>query len=53
MNSQVSRRQFLRHSSALAAGLSLTPFAHAEDKPMPFKISLAEWSLHRALFGRR
>jgi len=53
MNSQVSRRQFLRHSSALAASLSLTPFVHAEDKPMPFKISLAEWSLHHALFEKK
>jgi sugar phosphate isomerase/epimerase len=53
MNSQVSRRQFLRHSSALAAGLSLAPFARPEDKPMPFKISLAEWSLHHALFGKK
>jgi sugar phosphate isomerase/epimerase len=53
MTSRFSRRQFLRRSSALAAGLSLTPFAPAEDKPLPFKISLAEWSLHHALFEKK
>jgi len=45
------RRQFLRQSAAavaaLAAGCATTP------KKPPFEISLAEWSLHRELFGRR
>jgi len=53
MNSRLSRRQFLCRSSALVAGLSIGPLARAEDKPLPFKISLAEWSFHRALFAKK
>jgi sugar phosphate isomerase/epimerase len=49
----MKRRSFLKHT-ATAAGLTLTPsFALAQDaakKPL-FDISLAEWSLHRALQG--
>ncbi|TXT26516.1 MAG: xylose isomerase [Planctomycetota bacterium] len=48
-----SRREFLRLSASLAlAGVAL-PFANADDKgkkPL-FEISLAEWSLHRTIFG--
>ncbi len=49
-----SRRLFLQSSAAAAAGLVLAPglssglFA-AEDKEPLFKISLAEYSLHRAI----
>ena len=42
------RRDFLKHSAA-AAALPLLP-APAEAKPV-FEISLAQWSLHRTLFG--
>lgn len=55
MTPNVSRRAFLGASSAAVAGL-LTPgwltrsFA-ADDSPL-FKISLAEWSLHRAIFAK-
>ncbi len=50
-----TRRGFLKASTgALAAGVTLnTPVANAfavEKEPL-FKISLGEWSLHRALFG--
>jgi len=50
-----SRRTFLKHSASAAAGVSLatlgqTP-ALAEEKPPLFKISLAEWSLHKTLFS--
>ncbi len=50
----VTRRTFLKQSAALAAGVGLaaTPwraFAAAED--VLFPISLAQWSLHRTLFG--
>jgi L-ribulose-5-phosphate 3-epimerase len=50
-----SRRSFLKHSASAAAGVSLatlrqTP-ALAEEKPPLFKISLAEWSLHKTLFS--
>ncbi|MCS7021966.1 MAG: sugar phosphate isomerase/epimerase [Gemmataceae bacterium] len=48
-----SRREFLRYTSAGVAGVlgaSLTP-AQASREPL-FKISLAQWSHHRAFFGR-
>lgn len=64
MNSPRGRRDFLRHSVFGAACLSATQFAQsipgfstirtaaAAEKSLPFKISLAEWSVHRALFGK-
>ncbi|MEX2186028.1 MAG: TIM barrel protein [Pirellulales bacterium] len=49
-----SRRQFLRSSAAAVAGLSLAGrFAPAAAKDPLFKISLAEWSLNKALFGKK
>ena len=54
MNSNVSRRAFLGHSAAAAAGLGLASLARpawAADKAPLFKISLAEWSLHKTLFS--
>lgn len=46
-----NRRDFLKASAALAlAGWSL-PMATAADKKPLFEISLAEWSLHRTIFG--
>lgn len=51
-----TRRQFLKSSAAAAAGLSFlswSSFSQAAEKPLPFKISLAEWSLHRTLFGKK
>jgi L-ribulose-5-phosphate 3-epimerase len=51
-----SRRQFLTAgSSAAAATLPGLPFslaAPAADKPL-YDISIAEWSLHKALFGKK
>lgn len=51
------RRDFLQTSVQLAAGLSaaglLGRCAAADDKQPPFKISLAEWSLNRALFAKK
>ena len=54
-----SRRTFLQSSAALASGLALAQLpasARGEEKPAKsneplFKISLAEWSLHKTLFG--
>ncbi len=43
-----TRRDFLTQSTALAAGLSAAGLAAAEEKKPLFKISLAQWSLHRA-----
>lgn len=48
-----TRRSFLAHSTALAAGMSLAPAAirsRAAAKPL-YDISLAQWSLNKALFG--
>jgi sugar phosphate isomerase/epimerase len=47
------RRSFLRASAASAASLAALPSLRAADSKTPlFKISLAQWSLHRAFFGR-
>jgi len=53
----MNRRNFLKHSVVLASGFALGATAGsnliaAEKKPL-FKISLAEWSLHNALFGKK
>jgi len=48
-----SRRDFLRLSASLALAGVARPSAQADDKskrPL-FEISLAEWSLHRTIFG--
>ena len=48
--SNVSRRDFLAASAALA----VAPSAFAATRPEPlFKISLAQWSLHRAFFAKK
>lgn len=51
-----NRRDFLKQIGALAAGagvFSALPFeALAAKKKSFFEISLAEWSLHKALFGK-
>ena len=45
-----TRREFLAASATLAAALSLPRLATAQDAKEPlFKISLAQWSLHRTL----
>ncbi len=50
----LGRRSFLKHSALAAAGASLATLAvpaRAEPKEPLFKISLAEWSLHKTLFS--
>ncbi|HEV7224113.1 MAG TPA: sugar phosphate isomerase/epimerase family protein [Pirellulales bacterium] len=48
-----TRRDFLKRSAQLSAGFgligSLARSAPAADKEPPFRISLAEWSLHKTL----
>lgn len=55
MTSYLSRRCFLEKSARGALTLGVAAFsasqAWAADKPLPFKISLAQWSLHKALFS--
>ena len=46
--SNLSRRDFLAASTALAAGALLPRAASARPAGEPFQISLAQWSLHRA-----
>ncbi|MEO2089198.1 MAG: sugar phosphate isomerase/epimerase family protein, partial [Gemmataceae bacterium] len=48
------RRSFLKAASAGAA-VALAPrlFAADDKKAVPFKISLAQWSLHKAFFGKK
>ncbi len=54
MNRPMHRRDFLQQSAGIVAGLGLTSAlaARADDKPL-FLISLAQWSLHRALRARK
>src|SRR5262245_43256867 len=50
----LDRRDFLKHSAGLGLAAAALPL-HAEDakkKPL-FLISLAQWSLHRAFFGKK
>jgi L-ribulose-5-phosphate 3-epimerase len=61
MKTCLNRRTFLKRTALAAGGISLAPVAQsvvvpmsATPQPQPqsfFKISLAEWSLHRALRG--
>ncbi len=53
-SSTLDRRSFLRRTATAAAGVGLAPLAigvsAAEPGPL-FRISLAEWSLHKTLFS--
>ena len=52
--SGVNRRGFLQTTLAVGAAASLPGLLRAEDKAgakEPFKISLAQWSLHKTIFG--
>lgn len=56
MLQSTSRREFLKQSARFAAGVSLAGWlgntAWAADEPL-FKISLAQWSLHRTLNSKK
>ncbi len=53
----MDRRSFLLMSSGMVLGMNLPWMKHATAQPAaasaPFKISLAEWSLNRALFAKK
>ncbi len=55
MNHSLERRDFLKRSAQSIAGLGLIGLSgqelRAKEKKQMFDISLAEWSLHRALFS--
>src|SRR5688500_20343734 len=49
-----SRRQFVKNTALLATGFAMAPsFATASAKKSFFQISLAQWSLHKALFAKK
>ncbi len=53
MSQILPRREFLTQSALLAAAAAFAPAVFAaEEKPL-FEISLAEWSLHKALFAKK
>ncbi|MEZ0540227.1 sugar phosphate isomerase/epimerase family protein [Fibrella arboris] len=51
--SHLNRRSFLKTAGALAATAALPAWAEAAPQKLSFDISLAEWSLHKALFGKQ
>lgn len=55
MNTNLNRRSFLKRSALTAGSWSLAAVVArpvvAEEKAPLFKISLAEWSLHKTIFG--
>lgn len=53
VNPIVSRRDVLRLAGAGLVAASLPAVARAEEKKEPFKISLAQWSLHKTLFAKK
>ena len=57
MKNLIDRRSFLKQSGQITGGLALVNFASQQvwaKKPKPlFQISLAQWSLHNALFSKQ
>jgi sugar phosphate isomerase/epimerase len=56
MPTRTNRRDFLKQTTAMTAGVGLAGVLHgsleaADAKQSLYKISLAEWSLHKTLFG--
>ena len=52
----MNRRNFIKRSAAITGGLALSGFGStllSGADNLPFKISLAEWSLHRALHSKK
>ncbi|TWT95180.1 Xylose isomerase-like TIM barrel [Botrimarina colliarenosi] len=47
----LARRQFLQTAAAGVAVAAAPRWAFAAEKVVPFRISLAEWSLHKAIRG--
>ena len=52
-NSNNSRRKFITSLSASLAASSLLSNADHHKKKQLFEISIAEWSLHKSLFGKK
>ena len=45
----MNRRNFIKTATLLTSGLSFSGLSGFNKNKMPFKISLAEWSLHRSI----
>ncbi|MGA0327337.1 MAG: TIM barrel protein [Limisphaerales bacterium] len=50
MKPNIQRRQFLKQAGLALGALSTSPLLGAASAPL-FEVSLAEWSLHKALFA--
>ncbi|MCB0658237.1 MAG: sugar phosphate isomerase/epimerase, partial [Saprospiraceae bacterium] len=48
----MKRRKFLQDSALWGAGMMIAPSMLNTGEDMFFKISLAEWSFHKALFAK-
>ncbi|TWT51520.1 Xylose isomerase-like TIM barrel [Thalassoglobus neptunius] len=53
MITSLDRRQFLQGTAALAASALLPQFALSAEKKPLYQISLAQWSLHKAIFDKK
>jgi sugar phosphate isomerase/epimerase len=47
------RREFLTTSAGLSLAAAGLPLLAADSKEVPFKISIAQWSLHKTFFGKK
>ena len=51
LNRPLTRRSFLKHTAFATAGVGLAARVHGRPSEELFKISLAQWSLHRSIFA--
>ena len=49
----MKRRKFIQISSKIAGAVTILNFSSCMNKVIPFKISLAEWSLHRSIWDKK
>ena len=49
----MKRRKFIEISSKIAGAVTILNFSSCMNKVIPFKISLAEWSLHRSIWNKK
>ena len=49
----MKRRKFIQISSKIAGAVTILNFSSCINKVIPFKISLAEWSLHRSIWNKK
>ena len=49
IDSRWTRRDFVAGGAVALVGLTAAPLTAARSRPLPYRISLAQWSLHRTL----